>query len=201
MNAEIAKYYGYSFAALAAGKGPALTFYNESFPAGSVREELANQPLQGRYKGACVGMKGDCKARKEIHGFGEYYQCTNLCDQCCAIALGRGKKTNEHSPLYYGNFAVDAGYTAQPKTHEDYIKQSDISPYVQFIPGVTKDRLFFDDAHIGRLGFYKDHGGSLVWEWLCEGSLGPLTKQDCKKKRTFPLNPFTRVGKQPPHRP
>ena len=91
---EIARYTNFCLEVLESGRHPAQGFYGEKFEPKSKRLERAGKELAGPWVGCFAGNKADNKSRHEFNFFKQWYQCTLMCDECCAQAPH--KKANQY---------------------------------------------------------------------------------------------------------
>jgi hypothetical protein len=105
------------------GTLPQRGYYGEEFDSNSQRSKFAGMMIGGdqalrQFRWAYMGCKADAKARKDAHQFAQNYQCTLVCECCCAQ---QSHKT-ANPLLSYKNFGPDAVHRMSTITHETYLR-------------------------------------------------------------------------------
>ncbi len=162
---EVARFVQWSLAAAEAGVGPSRGVYDEPFPRGSLREQLAGKTLAGGWRAAYAGWKGDAKARRLTHRFCSWYNCTDVCDGCFA--------KRDDGPLSYRNLTTRAPWRDTLVVHESYIAtEPHVSPW-SVVRGWALENTYRDLTHNVYLGIARDVVATCMVEFLEEGLLGP----------------------------
>ena len=164
-NREIARLVAWSLQHAATGVAPVKGFYGEDFPRGSFRAQLAGSVLARGYKGIYFSMKADLKARKEMHQFRAWYQCTRMCDLCHAEQF-----QPKHPLMYYKNLHPEAPYKLSGICHEFYLvaERGNISPWVA-VEGWRLETCVFDILHNVFLGVARDTVASTLKALVLHG--------------------------------
>lgn len=151
-NAEIAKLVSWSLKHTASGLAPERGFYGEEFDGSSFRAQLKGKVLAYGYRAMLFSMKGDLKARKEMHRFRRNYKCTDMCESCHAEQF-----KPKHPRMYYKDLSKDAAYSLSSISHEFYcVAERDILSPWHVCEGWRIDICVFDLLHNVFLGVAKD---------------------------------------------
>ena len=154
---------------LESGKLPNRGFYNEAFPKGSKRAKNAGKDIMGNYKATFFASKSDGKARIAMHRFARWWKCRLMCDGCKAENPAC-KRTDPR--FHYSNFGAGAGWVETVQSHEDYMRDETIVSPFMMVPGIRKETILRDWAHLDPLGFGRDLGGGLLKSFYIRGELG-----------------------------
>ena len=104
---------------------------------------------------ACFyGFRGDQKARRECHYFSRHYNCTLLCDRCCA-KVPTEKNMDDTN---FKNFSANAPFLLTSIDHNMYLNTTpaaELSPWTA-MPGWKIENTFFDWMHVVLLGVARD---------------------------------------------
>ena len=166
---EIARYTNFCLEVLESGRHPFQGFYGEKFEPKSKRLERAGKELAGPWVGCFAGNKADNKSRHEFNFFKQWYQCTLMCDECCAQA----PRKHANLSLVFGNFDEDAPWVRTMISPAAYLmNETDPSPQTQ-IKGWNTSLKFRDDMqNLYAQGFCSDVIANPIADALFDGLLG-----------------------------
>ncbi|CAE7424472.1 nipblb, partial [Symbiodinium microadriaticum] len=132
---------------------------------------------------ACFyGFRGDQKARRECHFFTRHYNCTMLCDRCCAM---KPAKTVVDG-MNYKNFSADAPFLLTTIDHDTYVNTTpaaELSPWTA-MPGWKIENTFFDWMHVVLLGVAKDVAAAAIKLMVMRGVMSGLKLREELKALT-----------------
>ncbi|CAK9092949.1 Nipped-B-like protein B [Durusdinium trenchii] len=151
------------------GEAPAVGFENEAFAEKSFRGKLAvSKALAKNWRACYFSFKADLKARHEIHGFKNWYQCAQICESCMAR-----KDVRSPPGLNFRNFDPNsAAWMETMIDHPTFIAMGGSSPW-QCMEGWTLATTTWDWMHNVYLGVGRDLLGSGLRLLIERGVFGP----------------------------
>ena len=174
----MAEFIGFVMRIWCIGLLPPLGFYNESL---HHRALEPNTEIARGWTTAFAGLKGDAKARREMHNYKRHYNSTFLCEDCLACQWFK----NAPKHLYYGDFGDGAFHKKTRISHDVYVaSELQLTPWLS-VPGWHKSLNYRDLLHDVWIGFGKDVAASSINECLKEKLFGEGSTDRCLKRLTI----------------
>ena len=173
----ICMFFAWSLRICMSGFMPETGLYGEAYSdcPKSLRAFQANRPIAAGARFAFAGLKSDRKANTQLHRYQQSHQAKFICESCLAM-----KPTTARSDLHYcyGNFQQNAPWRTTLRSHEDYVAQEGVSPWLQ-VPGFNVLLHYEDLMHNAFLGHVRDAIASTARGMIDDHLLPGATDKEC----------------------